>query len=536
MTSAELRLERTDGMELGAQRAFRLLVAAIVLLSLANAAILAIRIGSIAQHYELFETSGMEPLRVYGIWKLLHGHPLYEWPAFPYTVHLYNFLFYGSYAAVLALLGTDGPEILLHGKWITLAFGLAGVWICQRLILKLADVRGLPGARAISALLAFNLLLGSAFTSWWALSIRPDIPSLVLALGGLALFLSGLDDPRRRWMWAASCLFFMAWAFKQSSVFIYAGVLAFALLRQRRALAPLQLPVVAGIALALWLGGELYRMNILVAPSYLAVPLLPALAQGVQELWTAVVVNPFSWFYAPLIAGAHLLSRRRGEADAESNPAWRYTLLGVLLFGATVASGVYSSGAAGASRNHIYEGYAVAGVLSGALLLRCAARGQSAAVLLGAGLVVLSVVPPTLQLALPNRFGRTFVATPQEIATKQQLAASIASLPKPLFYERKGLLFALPWNASDGQYPAFLIDQFIYFPSVDAGRLRGPGYGALIRERYFGSLILPEASRFRDEALAGGYREMPRPPGLEEGFSLFVRDTGAASGVAAGGS
>jgi len=132
-------------------------------------------------------TDGREGPNIYALWRVLHGYPLYDSPNRPpYTLTLYNFGFYRFYAALMRLLGANDESLLVWPRVVTAAGGVLGAVSFGRLAQRLAPAEGILERLALAGL-CFTLWFGTQFFSWWPFDVRPDIWSLLLALGGLAL-------------------------------------------------------------------------------------------------------------------------------------------------------------------------------------------------------------------------------------------------------------------------------------------------------------------------------------------------------------
>jgi hypothetical protein len=68
----------------------------------------------------------------------------------------------------------------------------------------------------------------------------------------------------------------------------------------------------------------------------------------------------------------------------------------------------------------------------------------------------------------------------------------------------------MPWYSNDDHYPAFPIDHVFYDEALHQGKLKGGGIGSLLRQKYFGSLVIDANNELLVDALACGYvRENP---------------------------
>src|SRR4051812_43002982 len=96
-----------------------------IILAILNLWVLAQRFQSLLHAGRYFQTTGTENPSVYGIWKYIHGYPLYEIPnTGSYAAQLYNFLFYVLYGHILHLFRIDGADISVYGAILTFVFAL----------------------------------------------------------------------------------------------------------------------------------------------------------------------------------------------------------------------------------------------------------------------------------------------------------------------------------------------------------------------------------------------------------------------------
>jgi hypothetical protein len=123
-------------------------------------------------------------LAIYPVWKGIHHLPVYEWPlAFPFSLSLYNYLFYDTYSLFLRLVGATGAGIMTWGRFLTPFFALAGAIAQWKLVQGHLNLRG---ARSLLSLLfALGLWLSTSIVRHWALSIRPDMGAMALVMVAL---------------------------------------------------------------------------------------------------------------------------------------------------------------------------------------------------------------------------------------------------------------------------------------------------------------------------------------------------------------
>jgi hypothetical protein len=92
-----------------------------------NSVVFGFRLASFLRYGDLYVTSGGDAPRIYGIWKIQEGHPLYEWPfAGSFQLCQYNYLFYHFYARLLSAVGVRGANLPVGGGILTLLFAVFG--------------------------------------------------------------------------------------------------------------------------------------------------------------------------------------------------------------------------------------------------------------------------------------------------------------------------------------------------------------------------------------------------------------------------
>lgn len=485
----------------------RLVLGAAALLVALNAVVQGERLRSVLASYRLFITEGGEGPHIYAIWRLLHGFPLYQWPQRePYALTLYNALFYHSYAGVLGAFGVDGPAILLAARLITLAAALAGAVTSAALMLRLLppDLRSRE-VRATVVLFAAVLWLGTNFASWWPLSIRPDVAAMVFATLGLTLVIRALSHSRSgAALMAASVLFFVAWGFKQTVVLTFAGTLVYLMFspRWKRDLPALALPFVALAALAVGAGGATYRFNILTAGT--AGHILPS--QALAIFARVFAQNALVWVL-PLVLGALAVwSRMCGSGTAA--PVVEADRLLATVFAVTLFGGLVALGRESANENQLYEAYLSGGLIAARGIAVLVARAAPAPRRVGVAAAVLLSLPmlafPAAQIAFPDRFGVTHLASPADLERKRALAERLPEYPKPLFIVDDVL--AQPWNANAGRYPAFVLDVYWTALAERDGLLPHGMVEGLIRGGRFRTVVDAPGGRYAIAAAASGLR------------------------------
>lgn len=509
-------------------------LAALLLIGCAlNLLITARRFQSLLRDGPYVVTSGIESPALYGIWKRLHGHPVYEFPdGQTYPAQLFNFNFYETYAGLLRLAGVDGFHLPVGARLITALFGLAGVAVSVAMVRRAFAPVLRPGEMMLVVVAVSLAWFGTYFTSWWVLTARPDIAAAAFATAGLVVTLIAIQRHSLVTLLVSSLLFFLAWSFKQTGILTYTGTLLFTLVcvRSMRALAMLILPfaLLAGVTIAL--GSPAYRHLCYEAPRLASADVPAAISLLRRALMAA-------WpLLAPALLGAlwqlriawreRRLSRWGGAASPASLTA---TALAIVVLVALLG-GVAGMCKAGASRNYLLECVVASGALWALMLVRFLRRLKLAGgeaplpAMVGWTLSLLGIVLiPSLQLLAPNHYGVQDKLDAKALAQRVRLAELCRTLPRPTLSLIEPL--NLPWFSSDNQYPAYVVDYYVYEPMMRSNRL-GRSIDDQIRHGPLKSLILtgsPESRHYGILARAHGWRDVEIAAGeLEPGVSLLV--------------
>lgn len=504
-------------------RARRLLVAGVVVLVLLSVTVFALRARALVRHGDLFWTSGLEGVQIYNIWKVQHGHPLYEVATRPpYVITLYNFLFYRAYAEPLAAVGIVDARTLVGGRLMTTGYALVGVVFTTLLIRHLVAVPG-AAATTLAMLLSIVLWFGSGATGWSVMTLRPDIAAAALATIGLWLYVRGQSSGRLAVTLLAGLAFCAAWGFKQSAVLTWAGVIAHAAIERRWRMAlAVAGPVLVFAAAAVAVQNPSYRFSIFVAPGvdeYSA-------ALGISRFVQFALVNPLFLVLplVPLVVGPWKVAiaeyRRVGAMLAAA-------VVGVLVGAVTMAR-------VGGGPNYLFEGYFALGALGTVVLLRwlyVSNRASTPTLSLVALALAVTAVLPVAQLAFRDWFaqyrGGAYRVAWGEPAYdgRRTIANALQGLPKPLF--TRDDVFAQPWHASGNGYPSFVIDGGFYRGAERRGLLSGGGIEALIEQRVVQSLLLHERDGLVEVAERAGFVHQPWPGPAPAGNLIVLSQRGA---------
>jgi hypothetical protein len=415
--------------------------AVVLLFTVLNLAVFCLHAISVWRYGALFFGAGGASSVIYPVWKAVHHLPVYSWPLqFPFSLALYNYLFYYTYAAFLKLVGADGGGIMTWGCVLTPAFALVGAWAQWKLVQTHLNLRG--ASSALSLFFALGLWFCASIIRGYAFAIRPDIAAAALVM--IALWMAVRQS---RYSFALAGLFFyFAWSFKQSVVLALAGLCLFLLLHKRwRNLSVLIAVFAALVAATLLLGTPEYRYNILVAPRLVK---QFSLIWALQIAPKSLLANSY-WLLAPI---ALLLAAGARKAD----PAVRLLL--------TVFTVALVGGLAGMTKVGAWDQYLFEAFVAGSTLLQMAvftAPGK-----LVNALMLFACVQPAVQAATvpsgahPHAFGTVGIATAAEYAEAAALGDRLALMKKPIFTTNE--VFSLPWFSNDNRYPALVIDTIFH--------------------------------------------------------------------------
>ena len=433
-------LSRDAGLEISDLR-----VAAVLIFVILNLAVFLLRLVSVWRYGALFGPDSS--LAIYPVWKGVHHLPIYEWPlAYPFSLALYNYLFYNTYAFFLRLIGASGADILIWGRFLTPVFSIIGAIAQWKLVQHHLNLRGAHSA--LSLIFALGLWFCTSMVRHWALCIRPDMGAVALVMAALYMV---VRRPRFGFVYAG-VLFYLAWSFKQTVVLAFVGVCLFLLFHKRwRDLSVLATVFAALIATTLLLATPEYRFDTLVAPGLVREFSLKWASQMAPK---SVVSNAY-WILAPV---ALLLAAAGRRID---NTARLLTIVLVI----ALVGGLAGMTKVGGWDNYLLEAFVAGSTLLQIVVFTAPGRLVSA-------LVMYGCIIPSIQLAtVPSgphlhTFGTVGIATPDEYADAMALRDRLALMKKPIFSTDP--MFSLPWISNDNHAPALVIDSIFH----DATRTR----------------------------------------------------------------
>jgi hypothetical protein len=544
-------------------------VAAVVAFFALNLAVYLIRILSVWRYGALFCSTAVESPMIESVWRCMKHQPVYTWPfAFPFSLSLYNYLFYGVYAAALRLMGAWDAGILTWGRQFTLLFALAGALAQWRLVRALLKLRG--AASVLSLCLSLGLWLCSSLVKYWALTIRPDMAAVALVMIALWVVVR-----QTRFCFAyAGLLLYLAWAFKQSTVLAFAGLCLWLLLNKRwRDLSLLVTVFAALVCATLLIGSPEYRFSILIAPQMVrgfsfSLPwILRALGTGL----TALALNLY-WVAAPFVLlrasggmrktdegvrkslpksglyqGTTLQlaekckqssKKRQGTTlvvpQKQQNKRWAlapgeifpfhkellrpvHSLL-TTVFALALLIGLAGMGKVGGTSNYLFEAFAAGSTLLQIAVFTLPGRLVTALLLFGC-------VQPAVQLGgvaigyhHPGRKDMVPIATASEYRDAVALRNRLAGLKKPIFTTDG--VFALPWNFTDNGAPAVVLDP--NFQEAARSHDANGGIEGMLNRGEFPTVMLASGDLTYLKSLHPGYRKVAESVQQGVTYSIYT--------------
>ena len=420
-------------------------VAAVLIFVVLNLAVFLLRVVSVWRYGALFGPDSS--LAIYPVWKAVHHIPVYEWPlAYPFSLALYNYLFYDTYAFFLRLVGASGGAIMIWGRLFTVVFPVMGAIAQWKLVQYHLNLRGIQCV--FSLFFAVGLWFCTSIVRHWALCIRPDMGAIAMVMVALYIVVR-----RPRFAFAyAGVLFYLAWSFKQTVVLTFVGVCLYLLYNKRwRDLSVLCGIFAVLIAATLVIGSPEYRFDILVAPGLVREF---SLAWASQMAPKSVISNAY-WILAPIVLLISTTGRRVDNT---------VRLLTVVLVVALIG------GLAGMTKVGAWDNYLLEAFVAGSTLLQIAVFTAQARFV--NALVLFGCIIPAIQLATApsgphlHTFGTVGIATPSEYVDAVALRDRLALMKKPIFSTDP--MFSLPWISNDNHAPALVIDSIFH----DATRAR----------------------------------------------------------------
>lgn len=493
--------------------------AALTAVVVATATAFGVRLWFVVASGPYAATTGFEEFCLYNIWKAAHGLPLYEWPQKPpFLLTSYNVGFYTLYGVWARLWGALDERLVLCTRLLTTLAAVVAAGVQSRLVRRVTDPKHWLAAWALG--FCFVFWFGVTCGPWTTVTTRPDVGAVVLSLGGLAFALRAHD--RCRWYdWAiASVLYFGAWSFKQSVVWIFAGTLLYA--AWTRLKWPHVLALVAPFALlsagVIWTSGESYRYNVFVVPGiYRWFP-----GQSFALLGKLVFLSPFFWIFGVVALVRAFLGARRSVAPDSDGVESRRRMLAIVAL-PPLGFGVVQLALHGSGGNNILEAAVLLAALAIAAWLEWLSNDAASVRLrIGAVLLLMMLPYPLAHLVQAARgipstqihgvsIGNATKLNRTQLEQRRKFAAWMQTLPKPIWI--RDAMLQMPWFANDNRYPAFPLDPEFVGDAWEKHRIEDGGFPGLIRQRRFAALLLRPGLDGALMAVARnvGYVEAPVP-------------------------
>lgn len=492
-------VKNTDGLSKDAGLGISdLRVAAVLVFVILNLAVFFVRLVIIRRYGALFSTTGGEATAIYSVWKKVHGFPVYEWPfAYPFSVALYNYLFFETYAFFLRLVGSNGEEIMTWGRLFTPIFAIVGAIAQWKLVQNHLNLRG--ACSAVSLLFALGLWFCASIVRYMAITVKPDLAAIAMVMIALCMV---VRESRFGFVYAG-VFFYLAWSFKQSVILAFVGVCLFLLLRKHwRDLSVLATVFAALTGATILLGTPEYRFNTLVSPRLIAWSVLWALRIAPKSL----VANAY-WILAPIA-----LMLAPGKQRVDNTIRVLTTILAVALVG----------GLAGMTKVGSWDSYLLEAFVAGSTLLQLAvftAPGR-----LVSALVLFGCAQPAIQLAATKSgthqhlLGTVGIATAAEYADAVALRNHLEPLKKPIFTTDE--IFSLPWFSTDNHNPALVIDP-LFHESTRASCRNGCVEGMLQRGEIPTVMLLSSGDSYQ-KSLNPNYQKIGEARESDRIWSIYA--------------
>jgi hypothetical protein len=431
-------------------------------------------------------TTGGEEVALFPIWKFVQHQVVYADPhQIPFAYSNYNwafYLFYGWIASTcLHLLSLDAIWIPTIGRVISVFLTLltGGVfYFALRDFVKAGFFAKQPAKWAWILIVTLSPLVG-----FFSVSVRPDIGALAFEAAGLYLVLWYLRKPKIRLIVVAALLFYMAWAFKQTSVTMLTGsALSLALFRRWRTFLTLSGVWWFLVLVTLIAGGPTYRESILLSQRNL--PL-----QVQSGFGNALMAGEREPFFLPGLAAILFVSWRVLRL-LRFKPI-EATLALTVLF--SFCFSLVTSSKLGAS-SYYFMPAAWTTMLGVALLWEQ----------INSRWTLMCLAACSWLLIAGIAMGHTFYGADYRYTDSlhRAVAEKLSHLPGPVFVTEA--YSDLPWVQ---RVPPNFVFGFEYEADYDAGvSFEGGGWEGLARAGYFGTLVT--------------YRDLAFPPALLEKYQL----------------
>jgi hypothetical protein len=441
-------------------------------------------------------TTGDEFSQFYAVWRQIQGLPVYtDRFSPPYYYAIYNWLFYYSYGfvtgIVLDLFSLKDAWVPTVARFISLAGMVVGIFACYVSYLRAC---GSQTGRYKALSLAFAIfILAGPLVGYWNITVRSDLWARTLEIVGIALFI--IYYPKDRWMAILWMILFgyLAWAFKQGSVFSVGAVGLFLL--ARRDWAPLFVfSSILALAwgLTIYFGEPQYVYNFLLKDF----PIIFSYDRMVRNLVNFSVKSGPVLFYLAALVFVIFSTRERLKLFWQND---NFVLGCGGIFCATVIA-VPGSAQLGGAENYFFSLSFFLGLMVCASLPILAKLGEAVWTrTLAAGNIGWATLLVAIGLVLS---GSTGVINVRNQHTNYMAGKRcIDSLPRPLYVNNPYL--SLPWMAPNTEP---YVVSYNYLDDRNAGQaFKFGGIGGLISTGHFKVLAIQRGGKIPPKKIDGGH-------------------------------
>jgi hypothetical protein len=440
-------------------------------------------------------TTGDEFSQFYAVWRQIQGLPVYtDRFSPPYYYAIYNFLFYHSYGLVtgfvLDLFSLKDAWVPTIARLISLASMFVGIVACYVCYLKACSSEN---GRFKTLSLAFAVfILAGPLIGYWNITVRSDLWARTLDIVGITLFI--FHYPKDRWraiIWI--CVFgYLAWAFKQGSVFSVGAVGLFLLVRRDWApLCILSVALPAAWGITIFFGDPQYVYNFLLKD----ITVFFSFDRLVRNLLNfSVKMGPVLFFLGALVFVV-VSTRNRMRLF------WQSDIFALGCSGALCASVISIPGSSqlGGAENYFFTLSFFLGLMVCASLPILNEIGEQVWVKsIVAGNIGWVTLIIAIGLVLSGDTG--VINLRSQHATYMSGKACLDTLARPLFVNNPYL--SLPWISPNTEN---FVLSYTYLDDKNAGKaFKFGGVGGLISEGRFNMLAIQKGSEVPPHQVDGG--------------------------------
>ncbi|MBF0289798.1 MAG: hypothetical protein HQM14_18445 [SAR324 cluster bacterium] len=451
-------------------------------------------------------TTGAEAQSLNAFWRYIQGETIYrEIHKIPYAAPVYNWLYFAFYGTIaghlLDVMSLEDQWLPTVARLITLTGIICGTVLTYHFFIRLFKVNE-PELKRLCFAFSLSLFFGP-LVGFFGIAAAPDIWALVFDVSATYLFFRYYQ--KQSFAIVLVCFFaYLAWAFKQIFVYTPGTIGLFLLLKRDWKNIFLLCLLLGGAWLAtMAIGGRLYIHNILflgTTNDYLVAVFIRNVLKFFEKSTPGLI--------GLLTIGSFLVFRPKLTLEMFMQPSIRFAFLGIFV---SACISLPTSAKAGAAENYYFtlSFFILFAVLATMIwLLRHHPAPEIPLAGLGVGWILNGVAVLSVLLGIN---GVLSVRSYHE--NLMEAKSCIKDLPKPIFAEH--IYLSLEWmNPAENHF----VLGYNYFTDRRAGiKFERGGINGLIRERYFGSLLLKKQNGWFDSA---DYSRIAKPCGE---FQVYVR-------------